>query len=78
MLLYILCHLEYFTAIGHTLWAFGNIVAIWYIFPSFSVLYQEKFGNPALLANKRQLLKLVISNMYLGQNKSQSSQQRQL
>jgi hypothetical protein len=28
------------------LWAFDNFVAIWYIFPHFCILYQEKSGIP--------------------------------
>jgi hypothetical protein len=28
------------------LWPFGNVVVIWYIFPSFVILCQEKSGNP--------------------------------
>jgi hypothetical protein len=27
-------------------WPFGSIVVIWYIFPHFGILYQEKSGNP--------------------------------
>jgi hypothetical protein len=45
-------HLVYFTAIGYILWAFGNLLVIWYIFPHFGVLYQEKSGNPGPLATK--------------------------
>jgi hypothetical protein len=30
------------------LWPFGNLVVIWYIFPRFGILCQEKSGNPAL------------------------------
>jgi hypothetical protein len=40
-------HLEYFTAIWNILRPFGNVVAIWYIFPQFGILRQEKSGNPA-------------------------------
>jgi hypothetical protein len=40
-------HLEYTTAIRYILWPFGNLVAIWYIFPHFGILCQEKSGNPA-------------------------------
>jgi hypothetical protein len=29
------------------LWPFGNVVVIWYIFPRFGILCQEKSGNPA-------------------------------
>jgi hypothetical protein len=28
-------------------WPFANLVAIWYIFPRFGILCQEKSGNPA-------------------------------
>jgi hypothetical protein len=39
-------HLEYFTVIWYILWPFGNVVAIWHIFPRFGKLCQEKSGNP--------------------------------
>jgi hypothetical protein len=39
-------HLEYFTAIWYIVWSFGNVVVIWYIFPRFGILCQEKSGNP--------------------------------
>jgi hypothetical protein len=29
------------------LWPIGNLVVIWYIFPRFGKLYQQKSGNPA-------------------------------
>jgi hypothetical protein len=38
--------LENFTPIGYVLWAFGNFVVLWYIFPRFGILYQENSGNP--------------------------------
>jgi hypothetical protein len=41
-------HLEYSMAILHIFWPFGKIVAIWYIFPRFGTLCQEKSGNPGL------------------------------
>jgi hypothetical protein len=28
---------------------FGNFLVIWYIFPRFGALYQEKSGNPGLI-----------------------------
>jgi hypothetical protein len=31
----------------YILWSFGNVVVIWYIFPRFGKLCQEKSGNPA-------------------------------
>jgi hypothetical protein len=40
-------HLEYITAIWYIPWPFGNFVAMWYLFPRFGVLCQEKSGNPA-------------------------------
>jgi hypothetical protein len=38
-------HLEHFTAIWYIMWPFGNVVVIWYIFPHFGTLCQEKSGN---------------------------------
>jgi hypothetical protein len=32
--------------IWYILWQFGYVVAIWYIFPHFGILCQEKSGNP--------------------------------
>jgi hypothetical protein len=47
--------LLYFTAIWYILWPFGNVVVIWYTFPSFGILCQEKSGNPgADRINQRQ------------------------
>jgi hypothetical protein len=44
---YIFDHLVYFTGIGNILWPFGVFcVVIWYIFPRFGILDQEKSGNP--------------------------------
>jgi hypothetical protein len=40
-------YLEYFTVIWYILWSFINAVVIWYIFPRFGLLCQEKSGNPA-------------------------------
>jgi hypothetical protein len=42
--------LVYFMAIWYILWLFGNVVVIWYLFPPFGILCQEKSGNPALTA----------------------------
>jgi hypothetical protein len=42
-------HLEKITAIGYILWPFGNLVAIWCIFPHVGKLCREKSGNHALL-----------------------------
>jgi hypothetical protein len=30
----------------YTLWPFGNLVEIWYVFPYFGTLNKEKSGNP--------------------------------
>jgi hypothetical protein len=32
----------------HILWPFGNVMVIWYIFPRFGILCQEKSGNLGL------------------------------
>jgi hypothetical protein len=39
-------HLEYITAVWCILWPLGNLSIIWYIFPHFGILCQEKSGNP--------------------------------
>jgi hypothetical protein len=39
--------LVYFMVIWNILRTFGNTVAIWYIYPRFGTLCQEKSGNPA-------------------------------
>jgi hypothetical protein len=36
----------YFMVIWHILWPLGNVVVIWYIFPCFGILCQEKSGSP--------------------------------
>jgi hypothetical protein len=46
-------HLEHFTVIWYILWPFGNVVAIWYIFPRFGLLCREKSGNPGLRRVKK-------------------------
>jgi hypothetical protein len=33
-------------AIWYMLWPFGNSVGIWYLFPCFGILTEEKSGNP--------------------------------
>jgi hypothetical protein len=38
----------YFTAIRYILWTFYAFVVIWYIFPRFGMLHQEKSGNPGV------------------------------
>jgi hypothetical protein len=40
-------HLEWFTVIWYFLCPFGSVVVIWYIFPRFGTLCQEKSGSPA-------------------------------
>jgi hypothetical protein len=44
-------HLEYFAEIWEVLWPFGKFVLIWYIFPVFGIVYQEKSGNPGQYDN---------------------------
>jgi hypothetical protein len=46
-------HLEYNTDVWHILEPFDNLVAIWYIFPRFGILHQEKSGNPGSIPNNR-------------------------
>jgi hypothetical protein len=46
-------HLEYITAIWYILCLFGNLVALWNIFPRFGILCQEKSGNPAMYVQLR-------------------------
>jgi hypothetical protein len=41
-------HWKYSTVLWYILWPFGNVVVIWYIFPHFGKLCQEKYGNPPL------------------------------
>jgi hypothetical protein len=39
-------HFKYITYV-HVVYFVTNFVAIWYIFPRFGILCQEKSGNPA-------------------------------
>jgi hypothetical protein len=48
--------LEYFTVMWYILWPFGNVVAIWRIFPRFGKLCQEKSGNPATETSRGQFI----------------------
>jgi hypothetical protein len=43
------------------LWPFGNVVIIWYIFPRFCILCQEKSGNPASVIFKKTAPKETLS-----------------
>jgi hypothetical protein len=48
-------HLVYFMAIWYILWSFGIFyghLVIWYIFPPFGILCQEKSGNPGSVTGK--------------------------
>jgi hypothetical protein len=47
---YVYGHLEHSTANWYILWPIGNLVVIWYLFPRFGILCQEKSGNPDLIA----------------------------
>jgi hypothetical protein len=38
-------HFKYITTIWYNLWHFGNLEAIWYIFPRFGIMCPEKSGN---------------------------------
>jgi hypothetical protein len=46
----------YITVIGYIIWAFGILVAIWYIFPSFWYIVPRKIWQPWLVADKNELL----------------------
>jgi hypothetical protein len=39
-------HFEYNMAVWCILWPLGDLVAIWYIFPSLGILRGENSGNP--------------------------------
>jgi hypothetical protein len=39
-------YFEYIKAIWHMVGPFGNLMAIWYLFPRFGILCQDKSGNP--------------------------------
>jgi hypothetical protein len=55
-------HLEYITVIRYILWPFGNVVVIWYSFPRFGTLCQEKSGNP--VANRQDTVQLIVDYDY--------------
>jgi hypothetical protein len=48
--------LEYFTVILYILWPFCNVAVIWYIFPRFGILCQEKSGNPVGIGTRKSSL----------------------
>jgi hypothetical protein len=52
--------LEYITAMWYILCPFGNLVAIWHIFPRFGILYREKSGNPDSDESKRFNTNLLV------------------
>jgi hypothetical protein len=55
--------LEYFTGIWYILRPFGNVVVIWYIFPRFGILCEEKSGSPGCV---RPTIKGLKSRPQLG------------
>jgi hypothetical protein len=55
---------EYITAIWKILWAFGNLLAIWYIFPRFGIVCQEKSGNPDFNVNQGPKLTSLFSDTF--------------
>jgi hypothetical protein len=55
-------HWEYLTTIGYFLWTFGNFEVVWYIFPCFGILYQEKSGNTAQTLRPRRLKQMPLEN----------------
>jgi hypothetical protein len=59
-------------AIWYILWPFGNLVAIWHIFPRFGMLCREKSGSPAPNINNCQAQQGHVSlseSMAVFQNK---------
>jgi hypothetical protein len=61
-------HLEYLTAIGYMLRPFGNFLDIWYIFPRFGILCQEKSGNPGRWCSVYVLLAIKFSGQTWPEN----------
>jgi hypothetical protein len=54
-------HLEYFATIVYILWAFGNFVVVWYIFPPLWYIVPRKIWQPCTrVGRKDQLLLLVV------------------
>jgi hypothetical protein len=47
-------HLVQFTVFCYILWTFGIVRGLWYIFPRYGILYQEKSGNPGREMESRQ------------------------
>jgi hypothetical protein len=45
MFAYFMVIFEYFSAVWYT-WQIGNVMVMWFIFPRFGILCQEKSGNP--------------------------------
>jgi hypothetical protein len=54
-----------FLPIWNIIWAFGNYVVIWYIFPRSGTLYPEKSGNPA---SSLEMLTSIASQQMLERN----------
>jgi cytochrome b subunit of formate dehydrogenase len=66
-------YFEYIMAIWHSFWLFGNLVAIWYLFPHLSILCQEKSGNPVQqFASLRNANTKLINWLFLGHLKLHS------
>jgi hypothetical protein len=57
--------------IWHILSPFGNFGVIWYIFPLFGILCQEKSGNPALVDRQLYFIRLS-TNLFDQENRPTS------
>jgi hypothetical protein len=57
-------HLEYFRAIWCTLWTFGNVVVIWYMFPRFWYIVSRKIWQPWWAAIAAPLKRPVVKDVW--------------
>jgi hypothetical protein len=48
----------------HIVFPFGNVVVVWYIFPRFGILCQEKSGNPVLEIGKVENNYFLLRNQF--------------
>jgi hypothetical protein len=60
MLVYFMAIWNILRSFWYILWPFGNVVVIWYVFPRFGNLCQEKSGNPACAVVRKQRPSFLI------------------
>jgi hypothetical protein len=58
-------HLEYFMDIGDILWLFGTFWVHLVHFSGFSIMYQEKSGNPVAGASWVEQNELLFNNIWI-------------